>query len=198
MRGIVRSTVFAVAVAGLTLSVAALSSGNAFAQAKRAPAPAEAAPPADAPMKQIALTEKQIEGVLAAQKDMDALEDKLPDNPNAKPDSKAAAELEAISKKSGFASYAEYNNVMDNISLVLAGFDPATKKYIGAEAVLKQQIATVQANTKMPAKEKKQTLNDMNAALKAPAPVIENKGNIDLVGKYYDKLIGALSEDEDD
>ena len=198
MRGIVRSTVFAVAVGGLTLSVAALSSGNAFAQAKRAPAPAEAAPPADAPMKQIALTEKQIEGVLAAQKDMDALEDKLPDNPNAKPDSKAAAELEAISKKSGFASYAEYNNVMDNISLVLAGFDPATKKYIGAEAVLKQQIATVQANTKMPAKEKKQTLNDMNAALKKPVPVIENKGNIDLVGKSYDKLIGALSEDEDD
>ena len=86
MRGIVRSTIFAVAVAGLTLSVAALSSGNVFAQAKRAPAPAEAAPPADAPMKQIALTEKQIEGVLAAQKDMDALEDKLPDNPNAKPD----------------------------------------------------------------------------------------------------------------
>ncbi len=198
MRGIVRSTIFAVAVAGLTLSVAALSSGNVFAQAKRAPAPAEAAPPADAPMKQIALTEKQIEGVLAAQKDMDALEDKLPDNPNAKPDSTAAAELEAISKKSGFASYAEYNNVMDNISLVLAGFDPATKKYIGAEAVLKQQIATVQANTKMPAKEKKQTLNDMNAALKTRAPVIENKGNIDLVGKYYDKLIGALSEDEDD
>lgn len=198
MRGVVRSTVFAVAVAGLTLSVAALSSSNAFAQAKRAPAAAEAAPPADAPMKQIALIEKQIEGVLAAQKDMDALEDKLPDNPNAKPDSKAAAELEAISKKSGFASYAEYNNVMDNISLVLAGFDPATKKYIGAEAVLKQQIATVQANTKMPAKEKKQTLADMNAALKAPAPVIENKGNIDLVGKYYDKLIGALSEDEDD
>ncbi|MDR6303228.1 hypothetical protein GGQ85_000911 [Nitrobacter vulgaris] len=198
MRGVVRSTVFAVAVAGLTLPVAALSSGNVFAQAKRAPAAAEAAPPADAPMKQIALTEKQIEGVLAAQKDMDALEDKLPDNPNAKPDSKAAAELETISKKSGFASYAEYNNVMDNISLVLAGFDPATKKYIGAEAVLKQQIATVQANTKMPAKEKKQTLADMNAALKAPAPVIENKGNIDLVGKYYDKLIGALSEDEDD
>lgn len=198
MRGIVRSTVFAVAVAGLTLSAAALSSGNAFAQAKRAPAPAEAASPADAPMKQIALTEKQIEGVLAAQKDMDALEDKLPDNPNAKPDSKAAAELEAISKKSGFASYAEYNNVMDNISLVLAGFDPATKKYIGAEAVLKRQVAAVQADTKMPAKEKKQTLDDMNAALKTPSPVIENKENIDLVGKYYDKLIGALSEDEDD
>jgi hypothetical protein len=203
MRDVVRSAVIAIAVAGLTLSAMALSGAAAFAQAKPAPAPAEAAPPADAPsadapMKQIALTEKQIEGVLAAQKHMEALDDKLPDSPNVKPDSQVAAEFEAISKKSGFASYAEYNNVMDNISLVLAGFDHATKKYIGAEAVLKQQIAAVQADTKMPAKEKKQALDDINAALQAPAPVIENKGNIDLVAKYYDKLVGALSEGEDE
>jgi hypothetical protein len=198
MRDIVRSIVLAVAVAGLPLFAAALSSGSAFAQAKRAPAAAEAAPPADAPMKQIALTEKQIEGVLAAQKDMKALDDKAPDSPDTESDGKVAAELEAVSKKAGFASYAEYNNVVDNISLVLAGFDPATKTYIGAEAVLKRQVAAVQTDTKMPAKEKKQALADMDAALKTPSPVIENKGNIDLVGKYYDKLVGALSEDEDD
>ncbi|MEH6951497.1 hypothetical protein V4R08_09115 [Nitrobacter sp. NHB1] len=198
MRDIVRSAVIAIAVAGLTLSAAALSGGDAFAQAKPAAAPAEAAPPADAPMKQIALTEKQIQGVLTAQKDMEALDDTLPDSPNVKPDSHVAAELEAISKKSGFASYAEYNNVVDNISLVLAGFDPATKKYIGVEAVLKKQIAAVEADNKMPSKEKKQALDDMNAALQTPAPAIENKGNIDLVAKYYDKLVGALSEGEDE
>jgi hypothetical protein len=197
MRDIIRSAVIGIAVAGLALSAAALSGGSAFAQAKQAPAPAQAAPPADAPVKQIALNEKQIEGILAAQKDMDALDEKLPDNPDAKPDPKVAAELEAIAKKNGFASYADYNAVMDNISLVLGGFDPATKKYIGAEAVLKQQIAAVEANKKMPAKDKKQALDDMNAALKTPTPVIENKGNIDLVTKYYDKLADALSEDED-
>jgi hypothetical protein len=198
MRDIVRSTVIAIAVAGLTLSAAALSGSKAFAQAKPAPAAAEAAPAADAPVKQIALTEKQIEGVLAAQKDMQALDDKLPDNPNVKLDSKLADELEAISKKYGFASYAEYNNVVDNISLVLGGFDPAAKKYIGAEAVLKKQIAAVQADTKMPAKEKKQALDDMNGMLQTPMPTIENKGNIDLVTKYYDKLAGALSESDDE
>ncbi|EAQ37359.1 hypothetical protein NB311A_03589 [Nitrobacter sp. Nb-311A] len=198
MRDLVRSTVFAIAVAGLTLSAAALPTGNAFAQAKRAPVPAEATPPADAPMKQVALTEKQIQGVLAAQKDMAALDDKGADSPNMESDGKVVAELESVAKKAGFASYAEYDNVIDNISLVLAGFDPATKKYIGAEAVLKRQIAAVKADTKMPAKEKKQALDDMNAALKTPSPVIENKGNIDLVGKYYDKLVGALSESEDD
>ena len=198
MHDIVRTAAIAIAVAGLTLSAAALPGSDAFAQAKPAPAATDAAPPADAQVKQIALTEKQIEGVLAAQKDMDALDNKLPDNPDVKPDSKIVAQLDAIAKKSGFASYAEYNNVIDNISLVLGGFDPATKKYIGAEAVLKQQIAAVQADTKMPAKEKKQALDEMNAALKTPAPVIENKGNIDLVAKYYDKLAEALSESEDE
>ena len=76
-----------------------------------------------------------------------------------------------------------------------SGFDPATKKYVGAEAVIKSQIAQVQADKKMAAKDKKEALADLNEALKSPQPVIENKGNIDLVTKYYDKLADALSED---
>ena len=87
--------------------------------------------------------------------------------------------------------------MVDNISLVLGGFDPATKKFVGAEAVLKAQIAQVQADKKMPAKDKKEALADLNEALKSPPPAIENKGNIDLVAKYYDKLAEALGEDEE-
>src|SRR5207237_3099974 len=113
-------------------------------------------PAAEAPaVKQMALTEKQIQGVLAAQKDVDAITDKLPDN--AKPDPKIDAQLDGVAKKNGFASYAEYNSVVDNISMVLGGFDPATKKYVGAEAVVKAQIAQVQADKKMSAKDKKET-----------------------------------------
>src|SRR4030081_69697 len=201
MREIVRP-VAALSVACLAVLMAIASSSGAFAQAKQAPkqAPAPAAkqqaapPPAPAPMKQMALTEKQIEGVLAASKDMDAITDKIPGN--AKPDPKIDAQLDAVAKKNGFASYAEYNDVTDNISMVLAGFDPATKTYVGAEAVLKAQIAAVQADKKMPAKDKKRALDEMNAALKTPAPVVENKGNIDLVAKYYDKLADALGGDQ--
>ena len=112
---------------------------------------------------------------------MDAITEKLPEN--AKPDPKITAQLDAVAKKNGFASYDEYNNVVDNISLVLGGFDPATKKYVGAEAVIKAQIAQVQADKKMSAKDKKEALADLNDALKSPAPPIENKGNIDLVGQ---------------
>jgi transcriptional regulator of aromatic amino acid metabolism len=79
---------------------------------------------------------------------------------------------------------------------VLGGFDPATKKYVGTEAVIKAQIAQVQADKKMPAKDKKEALDELNEALKTPSPAIENKGNIDLVGKYYDKLVAALGDDQ--
>ncbi len=87
--------------------------------------------------------------------------------------------------------------MVDNISLVLGGFDPATKKFVGAETVLKAQVAQVQADKKMSAKDKKDALADLNEALKSPPPAIENKGNIDLVAKYYDKLAEVLGEGEE-
>src|SRR5215207_65717 len=202
MRVIVRPVLAALSVACLAASMATLANTDVLAQAKQAPpkqsAPAQAAPPpaAEAPaVKQIALTEKQVESVLAAQKDVDAITDKIPDN--AKPDPKIDAQLDAVAKKYGFASYDDYNNVVDNISLVLGGFDPATKKFVGAEAVLKAQIAQLQADKKMPAKDKKEALADLNEALKSPPPAIENKGNIDIVAKYYDKLAEALGEGEE-
>jgi hypothetical protein len=196
MREFVRPVVAALSIACLAATLAILSSGDALAQAKQQMAPAQAGgpPPGTPPMKQMALTEKQVTGVLAAQKDMDAITEKLPDN--VKPDPKVTAQLDGVAKKNGFASYDEYNEVIDNISLVLGGFDPATKKYVGSDVVIKAQIAQVQADKKMSPKDKKEALADLNQALKSPAPPIENKGNIDLVGKYYDKLAEALGNDQ--
>jgi hypothetical protein len=194
MRVFVRTTLAALSIAGLAMSFGALSSDQALAQAKQG-APAQAAPPAGQPpqFKQIALTQKQIDDVLASQKEMDAITEKLPDN--APPDAKVNAQLDAVAKKHGFAGYDEYNTVIDNISLVLGGFDPLTKKYIGSEAVIKEQIAQVQADKKMKAEDKKEALTNLDMALKAKAPDVENKGNIDLVTKNYDKLSAALGED---
>ena len=197
MPALLRPALTALGVACLLSAASLASSGTAFAQAKQQPAPAQQAAPAQqqAPtLKQIALTDKQLDGVLAAQKDVDAITEKLPEN--AAPDQKVIAQLDGVAKKNGFSSYDDYNNVVDNISLVLGGFDPATKKYVGTEAVIKAQIAQVQADRKMPAKDKKEALDELNEALKTPSPAIENKGNIDLVGKYYDKLVAALGDDE--
>jgi hypothetical protein len=194
MREFVRPVVAALSIACLSGSLAVLSSSDALAQAKQT-APAQAAPAPEVAVKQMALTEKQIEGVLTAAKDMDAITAKLPED--AKPDPKFTAQLDDVAKKNGFASYGEYNDVVDNISMVLAGFDPTSKKYVGTEAVVKAQIAQVQADKKMNAKDKKEALADLNEAMKTPVPPIENKGNIDLVAKYYDKLADALGDDEE-
>jgi hypothetical protein len=209
MREIFRRAAAALSVAGLALAMTCLAlamsaifSGDVLAQAaKQAPskqaAPAQPGPPpaAEAPVKQMALGEKNITDVLAAQKDIDAISDKIP--ADAKPDPKIDAQLDGVAKKYGFAGYADYNNVVDNIGIVLGGFDPATKKYVGVEAVIKAQIAQIQADKKMSAKDKKEALADLNEALKSPPPAIENKGNIDLVAKYYDKLAEALGDDQD-
>jgi hypothetical protein len=193
MREFIRPVATALSIACLTASLAVVSTG-AFAQAKMAPAPSAQEQQAPPPVKQMALTDKQIEGVIASSKDMDAITDKLPEN--AKPDPKITAQLEAIAKKNGFASFDEYNDVTDNIGMVMAGFDPVSKKYVGNEAVIKSQIAQVQADKKMTPKDKKEALADLNDALKSPAPPVANKGNIDLVTKYYDKLAATMATDQ--
>ncbi|UGY05876.1 hypothetical protein [Bradyrhizobium quebecense] len=207
MREIVRPVTAALGVACLALAMTAASNSDAFAQAKQqqmAPAAKQPAPAAQAaapaqdqapPIKQIALTDKQIDGAIAAAKEMDPITAKL--SQDAKPDPKIVAQLEGIAKKNGFASYDEYNSVVDNISLVLGGFDPQTKKYVGPEAVVKAQIAQVQADKKMSAKDKKDALADLNEALKSPPPAVENKGNIDLVTKSYDKLMEEFGGSDD-
>ena len=194
MREFVRPVASALSIACLAVAMAVACSGGAWAQAT--PAPQAAPPPAQLPaVKQMALTEKQIEGVLTAQKEMDAITAKLPES--AKPDPKITAQLEGVAKKNGFSGNDEYNSVVDNISMVLTGFDPTTKKYVGIEAVIKAQIAQIEADKKISAKDKKEALAELNDALKSPAPPIENKGNIDLVARYYDNLAAALGADQE-
>ena len=204
MRSTIRLAATAFSIAGLALAFTATSSQSVLAQAAKQQAPAKQAAPAPAaqpaepapqPLKQIALTDKQVEGVLAAQKDLDAITDKLPQDAPPKPDPKITAQLDDVAKKNGFANYGEYNDVVENVMMVLGGFDPKTKAYVGPEAVIKQQIAAVNADKKIPAKDKKAALDELNGALKQPLPAVENKGNIDVVTKYYDKLTAAMQDE---
>lgn len=204
MRSALRSVAAAVTIGGLAVSFAALSSQTVQAQAaKPVPAkqvaPAPQAAPAQAPApKQIALTDKQLDAVLASQKDFDDFSEKHKPAPGeAGPNAAVLAQLDGIAKKHGFADYADYNVVLDNIGLVMAGFDPKTKSYVGPEAVIKQQLAAVQADTKMAAADKTAAQEDLNAGLKDLPPAIANKANIELVGKYYDKLAAALQSDDE-
>lgn len=194
MREFIRPIAVTFSIVCLAASMAVLSTNNALAQGKMAPAPA-AAPPGQPPaVKQIALTDKQVQSVIAASKDMDALMAKMPQN--GKPDPKLTAQLEATVKKYGFASYDEYNDVFDNIGMVMGGIDSVSKKYVGNAAVARAEIAEVQADKKMSPKDKKAAIDQLNQAAKAPDPTIANKGNIDLVVKNYDKLAPLMGSDQ--
>ncbi len=205
MRTFIPTRRAALTIACLAMTTALVSGGNAFAQAKdapkaAAPAVAPAAPPPAAAqqqvpeLKQMALTDKQIEGVLAAQKELDAITDKIPEGQADKPDPKVQAQLDTVAKKYGFANYDNYSDVVDNISLVLSGIDPKTKAFTQPPEALKKQIAAIQADTKMPAKDKKAALDDMNEAVKN-TPNVQFPDNVALVTKNYEKLSAALQED---
>ena len=204
MRDAVRSPIAALSVAAALMLAAGAFSAPAFAQAKQQPALAKqaapppkqaAAPEPAAPLKQLELSEKQVESLLVTQKEMDAVTDKLPEGAQDKPDPKLQAQLEGIAKKNGFADINEYGAVYDNVSFVMSGIDPKTKVFTEPPEMLKKQIAAVQADAKIPAKDKKAILEDMNDALKTMEPV-KFPGNVTLVTKYYDKLGPLLQEDE--
>lgn len=144
--------------------------------------------------KQIQLTEKEIEGVIAAKGEIDAIMEKLPEGTE-QPDVKTLARLDAVAKKHGFADYAEYDLVTTNITLALNGVDPQTKKYVGQDMLLKQQIAEVQGDKTMSAQEKKDALDQLDEAAKAVTP-LQFPGNAALVTKYYDQLGPLMSQDD--
>jgi hypothetical protein len=146
---------------------------------------------AQAPVKQVKLTEKQVQSFIAAQKDLTAITDKMDGSVSDKPDPKVQAELEGIAKKHGFASFQEYDDVAANISMVMAGIDPQSKAFTEPKVAIQKEIEEVQGDKSIPEKEKKQMLEELNEALKSAQP-IANPGNIELVKKYYDKIDAVL------
>jgi hypothetical protein len=173
----------ALLVAWLLASIVIGFNGDALAQAQQQTAPAQLASPKPPAVRQIALTEKQIKGFLAASDDIHTVTDNAPEDID-KLSPKTIAQLDAVARKNGLASYDEYNTVSENISLVFAGYDTVTRKYIGKEALIKARIARVQADKKMSADSRKEALRDLKDDLQSPLPWVEYKNNIDLVVKY--------------
>jgi hypothetical protein len=142
-------------------------------------------------VKQIRLTEKHIQGFLAASKDMASLYDGT--NPD-KPDPKIEARAEAVAKRNGFASLAEYDDAETNISMIMSGIDPKTKKFTEPPEQIRKEIAALNADKSVPEGEKKDELEDLEAALQVAKP-IQFKENIALVLKYFDKLAPLMQQD---
>src|ERR1700720_4588744 len=135
-------------------------------------------------VKQIKLTDKHVQSFIAVSEDMAKLYDGA--NPD-RPDPKREAQAEALVKKNGFASLAEYDDVSMNIAMIMSGIDQQTKKFTEPPEQIKQQIDAVKSDKSILEAEKKEDLEQLDTALKSAKP-IQFKENIALVRKYYDKL----------
>lgn len=188
---ILSRSLFAASVSAL-LAGTALVPGVALAQPPaQAPAHAPAAPE---PGKAIALTQGQIDGLLVAQPELAALPGAAPDKPDPKAEAQAQAEAEAIVKRNGFASLEEFQDASDTVDAVLGGIDPETKRYVGATPLLKKQLAALQADKAMPAKEKAEAVKEIEAALAAGEPEQPSPANIAVVTQNYARLSAAMAE----
>jgi hypothetical protein len=143
-------------------------------------------------VKQIKLTDKHIQGFMAAFKDMAKVYDGA--NPD-KPDPRVEAQAAAVAKKNGFASLEEYDDAWMNISMIMYGIDPQTKKFTEPPEQIKNEITALKADKSVSEAEKQEDLAQLEAALKNAKPV-QFKENISLVLKYFDKLAPLLQEQD--
>ncbi len=137
-------------------------------------------------VRQVKLTEKQIQGFMAAYEDMAKVYDGANQD---KPDPKA----EAVARKNGFASLAQYEDVSTNIAMIMSGIDPQTKKFAEPPEQIKNEIAALKADKSVSEADKKEGLAQLEAALKIAKP-IQFKENVALVLKYYDQLVPFIQE----
>ena len=143
-------------------------------------------------VKQIKLTDKHIQSFMSAYKSMA----KLYENATPEPDPKVEAQAEAVAKKNGFASLDEYDDVSFNITMIMYGIDPQTKKFTEPPEQIKKEIAALKADKSISEAEKKEDdLAQLEAALKNAKP-IQFKENIALVLKYFDKLAPLMQEQD--
>lgn len=141
-------------------------------------------------IKQMKLTDKQVQGFVDAQKDLAAISSKL-QAAGDKPDPALQAELEKIAKKHGFASFAELDDVAANISIVMAGLDPQTGDYTDPLEALKKELDEVKSDTSIPDADKKQLVEELTDAIKTTPP-LEHKENIDVVKKHREEIEKAM------
>ena len=90
-------------------------------------------------VKQVKLTDKLIDGFIAAQKDLLAVSEKM-QNDGDKPDPKIQAELEGIAKKHGFASFEEYDDVVATIDLLMYCIHPKSKEFTEPMVAIQKEI----------------------------------------------------------
>jgi hypothetical protein len=140
-------------------------------------------------VKQIKFTEKHVQNFIAVSGEMAKLSSAAKETP----DAELEVQADALVKRYGFASLAQFDDVSTNISMIMSGIDQQTKRFTEPPEQIKQQIVALKADKSVPQAEKKEGLVQLEAALREAKP-IQFKENITLVQKYFDQLAQLMQE----
>jgi hypothetical protein len=144
-------------------------------------------------LKQIKLTEKQVQDFISAQKQLAPLASKL-ESAGDKPDPALQKQIEQIAKGNGFATLDEFDNVAVNISLVLAGLDPQSGQFTEPPEQIKKEIDELKQDKQMSQQDKDQALAEMQEALQRAAP-LQFKENVAVVKKFQKQLDEVIPQE---
>lgn len=147
-------------------------------------------------LNQIKLTDKQVEGFVAAQADFAPLAEKLREG-GEKPDPSLATQLEDIAKKHGFKDFAEFEDVGANVAIVMDGIDPKTGTYSDPVEKMKKERDEIKADASIPESDKKLALDDLDQEIAAAQP-LQFKENIEVVNTHrsaIEKLVPAQTDE---
>ena len=161
------------------LSVGVLSAGTLGATAQE--------------FKQIPLTDTMVTSFIAAQKDFAPLANRLIEGGD-QPDAALTKELEDIAKKHGFASFAEFEDVGANITLILDGLDRSSGEFTDPIEKMKKELEDIKADDSIPAEDKKLAVDDLTQEIAASEP-LQHQGNIDVVKKHIAAIEALIPEE---
>ena len=140
-------------------------------------------------MKQIKLSDKHVKSFIDAQADLATVRRSCMRLATIAP--ALQTELEGIAKKHGFLSFAEFDNVAANISLVMAGLDPKSGEFTDPVEALKKELSDVTADASIPDADKKQLMQEFTEAI-STTPPLQHIENVELVKTHRDEIEKAL------
>lgn len=147
---------------------------------------------ADAPLRQVKLTQQSIKGVIAAQPDLDAFAATFDTAEGSEAVTADETEkLEAIAKKHGFKSYEDLEAATFTAAFILEGVNPETGAFTEPRKLLEQELNDVKTDKDLDAEERKLLIEELSKAIEAD-PKVAYPEDIELITKNRKALLKVL------
>lgn len=130
-------------------------------------------------LNQMKLTDAHIKQFIAAHEDYVPLADQMREA-GEDPTVALMAKLNGIAQEHGFKDFSEYEDVRENISIVLDGLDPETGVYTDPVEKMKRERDALLADETLPEEDRKLAVDDIEQEIAVAEP-LQFKQNIEVV-----------------